>query len=218
MAISSERSAFASSSQPEMCLDERVSSSTWQQRGLAAIVRKILQKDPQILSGNRDEKLLLFLIICPLWSQAAQDTVWFCTKERDFKASSPQMQVCNHPTQPNFFYLFPLWKGNAFCSAHIRGWGEFTKKLPENLLLLFLFNTTIASCLRQYNSATSHSPDSCPRSPSGPGTSQGKQHKGKAEKFWHRLKSQDDSISVWRTTHLYFAPMPCQTSPHHHIS
>lgn len=66
MAISSERSALASSSQPEMCLDEMVSSSTQQQRGLAAIVRKILQKDPQILSENRDEKLLLFLIICPL--------------------------------------------------------------------------------------------------------------------------------------------------------
>lgn len=95
--------------------------------------------------------------------------------------------------------------------------GRVHKKITRKILFIF-FSTTIASCLCRYNSATSHSPHSCPRSPSGSGTSQRKQHKGKAEKFWHRLKSQEDSISVWCTAHLYFTPTPYQGSHHHHIS
>lgn len=96
--------------------------------GLVSIARRILQKCPQIVSGNRGENLIYFYLIAHFDHRVHRKQPWFLQWKLVSREAALAC-ICHYPTQP-IFITFPTMKAPwiLLCS-HI--WDYITKKIQK---------------------------------------------------------------------------------------
>lgn len=119
---------FAGNVEQGMCLlqtakkllDGKMSSPKSLETGLVSIAKKDFTKMPSNCQWKQRWKSNLFLLDCPLWSQAAQETALVPTMETGFEGSGTCMCLSLSNTA-HLHLCFPPWKHHEFFSGHTFG-------------------------------------------------------------------------------------------------
>lgn len=153
--------ACASSRQPKNCWMERCLPQNLQRQDLLALLRRILQKCPQIVSGNRGENLIYFYLIAHFDHRVHRKQPWFLQWKLVSREAALAC-ICHYPTQPIFIYV--SHHESTMNSSLVTHLGLYHQKDTEMLCIFYIPELRRTRCLFEHSSGSHHDPNSHPRS------------------------------------------------------